>query len=77
MVIVQLISAKTGEPIKGKRVSVGNNDLLSLGVTDRQATNNRGEVEFPKIKPCNSGTIYIDGNSVYKGKIEGFQRIYL
>jgi hypothetical protein len=76
MVIIQLISAKTGEPIKGKRVSVSNIGFLSGGVTDRKTTNDRGEVEFSNIKPCD-GKIYIDGNTAYEGKIEGFQRIYV
>jgi hypothetical protein len=77
MVIIQLISAKTGEPIKGKRVSVGTSGFLSGGVTDRKATNDRGEVEFSNIKPCDNGKIYIDGNTAYEGKIDGFQRIYV
>jgi hypothetical protein len=77
MVIVQLISVKTGEPVKGKRVSVGTTGFLSGGVTDRQFTNSRGEVEFPKIGPCNDGSIFVEGDRVYKGKIEGFQRIYI
>jgi hypothetical protein len=77
MVIVQVISAKTGEPIKGKIVSVGTTGFLSGGVTERQFTNSRGEVEFPRIGPCDSGTIFVEGKSLYKGKIEGFQRIYI
>lgn len=50
MVIVQLISTKTGEPIKGKRVSVSTSGFLSGGVTDRKGTNDKGEVEFSNIK---------------------------
>ncbi|NJL69445.1 MAG: hypothetical protein HC894_27680 [Microcoleus sp. SM1_3_4] len=76
MVIIQLISAKTGQPIKGKAVGVGNNDFLKLGQTERKRTNERGEVEF-SIEPWANGTIYVDGNSVHKGKINGFMRIPL
>ena len=74
MVVIQLISAKTGQPIKGKEVGVGNNDFLKLGQTDRKRTNEQGKVEF-SIEPWANGTIYVDGNSVHKGKIDGFMRI--
>jgi hypothetical protein len=77
MVIIQLISAKTGKPIKGKGVAVGNNDFLKLGQTDRKRTNENGEVEFPNIEPWANGTIYVDGSSVHKGKINGFMRIFM
>lgn len=74
MVIIQLISAKTGQPIKGKQVAVGNNDFLKLGQTDRKRTNEDGKVEF-SIELWANGTIYVDGNSAYKGKIQGFMKI--
>ncbi|MEG4812191.1 hypothetical protein QUA82_31955 [Microcoleus sp. F8-D3] len=76
MVIIQLISAKTEEPIKGKAVAVGNNDFLKLGQTDRKRTNERGEVEF-SIEPWANGTIYVDGNRVHQGRIDEFMRIPL
>jgi hypothetical protein len=78
MVIVQLISQKTGQPVKGKKVSVEvNHGLWGGGITNREPTNAKGEVDFPKAEPCAKGVIYIDGKSVYKGKIEGFNRIYI
>lgn len=74
MVVIQLISAKTGQPIKGKEVGVGNKDFLKQGQTNRKRTNEEGKVEF-SIEPWANGTVYVDGNSVHQGKIDGFMRI--
>ena len=77
MVVVQVVSQKTGEPVKGKSVSVGNNAFLASGVSARKTTNANGEAEFTNSKPCQNGEIFIDGRSMYKGKIEGFNRIFI
>lgn len=77
MVIVQVISGRTGNPVSGKRVAVANHALMSSFITKALSTNSKGEAEFSKMTPCSKGEVYVDGRSVYKGRIDGFNRVIL
>jgi hypothetical protein len=78
MVVVQVVSQKTGQPVKGKKVSVSVSwGIMGGGSAGQDYTNSSGEVTFSNADPCSNGQIFIDGNTVYKGEIQGFNRVFI
>jgi uncharacterized GH25 family protein len=73
MFSIQIISNTTGKPIKGKKVRVGFDGLR--GMTDEEFSDENGEVHF-NSDPGN-GEVYVDHNTVFKGRIQGRVRIYI
>jgi uncharacterized GH25 family protein len=74
MFTVQVIDKSSGKPISGKKVSVIFNGI-TRGCAKDQYSDNNGEAHFSESN--GDGTIYVSGNSVYKGQIEGRKIIYI
>ncbi len=74
MFTVQVIDKSSGKPISSKKVSVIFNGI-TRGCAKDQYTDNNGEAHFSESN--GDGTIYVGGNSVYKGQIEGRKIIYI
>jgi hypothetical protein len=76
MVTVMVVRTSSGKPAKGEYVSIGIDSFFSGGVTKRELTDDRGEVHFPNVDPCN-GEVYVGGRKVYKGRVEGRVVVYI
>lgn len=74
MFTVQVIERSTGKPAYYKRVSVGFNGLFR-GFSKDQYTDRDGEAHFSEEN--GEGTIYVQGQEVYKGRIEGRRVVYI
>ena len=74
MFTVKIIENSTGRPVKGAKVSVGFDGLLR-GFTKEEYTDYDGEVHFDNDN--GSGTIYVDGQRKYEGRIEGRKVVYV
>lgn len=74
MVSVKVCWRKSGKPAEGKKVSVSF-DGLSRGITSNEYTNNNGEAHF-NADP-GSGKVFVDGSTVYNGRIEGQIVVYI
>ena len=74
MFTVKVIESNTGHPVKGARVSVGFDGPLR-GFTKEEYTDYNGEVHFDNDN--GTGTIYVNGENVYEGRIEGRKVIYI
>ena len=74
MFTVKIVESSTGRPVKGAKVSVGFEGLLR-GFTKYEYTDSNGEVHFDNDKGM--GTIYVDGERKYEGRIEGRKVIYV
>lgn len=74
MITIQVFRKSTGKPVKGVKVSV-QFEGLTRGFSSAEYTNERGEVHISN-SPGN-GTIYVNGNSAYRGRIEGRQVVYV
>lgn len=74
MVSVKVIYSSTGKPATSQKVSVGF-DGWTRGFSKTEYTDKNGEVHFDN-DPGN-GTIYVNGNSKYVGRIEGMKVIYI
>lgn len=74
MFTVQVIERSTGKPAYYKRVAVIFNGLLR-GCAKDQYTDRNGEAHFSEDN--GDGTIYVSGNKVHEGRIEGRKIIYI
>lgn len=74
MLTVQVVSKSSGKPLKGKKVTLSFDGLLR-GMSKPAFTDSRGLVNFDH-KP-GAGKIFVSGNSVYKGRIEGTTVVYI
>ena len=74
MFTVKVVDGSTGLPVNGTRVSVGFDGLLR-GFSCEDYTNFDGEVHFDNDN--GNGTIYVNGQPKYKGKIEGLRLVYI
>lgn len=74
MFTVQIFEKSSGKPIKGKKVGVIFNGLMR-GCAKDQYTDSNGEAHFSEDN--GNGTIYVGGNKVYEGRIEGRKIIYI
>lgn len=75
MISVQVVYQGTGKPADRKRVSVFFDGLLSGGGTGDQFTDSQGEVHFSN-DPGN-GKVFVDGRTVYQGRISGKVVVYI
>ena len=74
MFTVKVIETSSGRPVKGAKVSVGFNGLLR-GFTKYEYTDSDGEVHFDYDN--GTGTIYVNGERKYEGRIEGRKVVYI
>jgi uncharacterized GH25 family protein len=74
MVSVKVVYRSTGKPVSGAKVSIGFNGIMR-GFSKTQYTDNSGETHFDNDP--GTGTIYINGNSVFEGRVEGMKVIYI
>jgi hypothetical protein len=74
MYTVKVIYKDNGKPAKDKRVCVGY-DGFGRGVTKEQWTDSDGEAHFDYDN--GKGDIFVNGKTVYKGKIEGRMVVYI
>jgi hypothetical protein len=75
MVTVKLVSKSSGNPIKGKKVALGMEHLMSTGVTHGEWTNSDGEAHFD-VKPGH-GKVYVDGSKRHEGHLSGRVVVYI
>jgi len=74
MVTVKVCYESDGKPAKGKRVSLGFSGL-TRGVSGPEFTNYSGEAHFDADP--GPGEVYVDGKSVYKGRLAGRIVVYI
>lgn len=74
MVTIKVILEKSGEPVKGKKVSLGFDGLLR-GVTSSEYTDSNGEAHFD-VKP-GDGKVYVGGTSKFHGRLAGRVYVYI
>lgn len=74
--IVKVIDNGTGKPVKGKRISVSCDELLSLWTTEVKATDSGGISQFSVARVGFKGNIKVDGKKVFEGKIMASNTIY-
>jgi hypothetical protein len=74
MFTVQVIERSTGKPAYYKKVGVIFNGLFR-GCTKDQYTDRDGEAHFSEDN--GEGIIYVQGQKVYEGRIEGRRLIYI
>jgi hypothetical protein len=75
MITVKLVSKGSGNPIKGKKVALGMEHLMSTGVTRGEWTNSDGEANF-NVKPGH-GKVYVDGSKRHEGHLSGRIVVYI
>ena len=75
MVTVKVIHKSSGKPVKGRKVALGINALLSGGVTSGEWTDSNGEANFD-VKP-NHGKVFIDGHTKHEGYLSGKIIVYI
>ena len=70
--IVQVIKNETGKPVKGKYISIS-------GATNgaRIMTNDQGIAQFSSSKVGFEGKIFMDGKTVFQGKIMAANTLYI
>jgi uncharacterized protein YfaS (alpha-2-macroglobulin family) len=71
MVTIMVVSRSSGNPLKGKRVSLG----VTMGVTSSEWTDDKGEAHFD-VKPGNA-EVFVDGSTEYKGHVSGRVVMYV
>ncbi len=74
MFSVKVVDSSTGRAVKGARVSVGF-DGFFRGFSNEEYTDSDGEVNFDNEN--GEGTIYVNGQSKYRGYISGRKVIYI
>jgi len=73
MVTVKVCYQSDGKPAKGKRVSLGFSWLR--GMTNSEHTNSSGEAHFDTDP--GTGKVYVDGKTVYEGRVAGRVVVYI
>jgi 5-hydroxyisourate hydrolase-like protein (transthyretin family) len=74
MVSVKIIYSSSGKPAEGIKVSIGFNGW-TRGFSKDQYTDRNGECHFDNDP--GSGIVYVKGNPLYEGHIEGMKVIYI
>lgn len=74
MVSVKVFWKESGKPAKGKRVAISF-DGWTRGVTGSEITDSNGEAHFD-VDP-GSGKVYVSGDTVFTGRIEGRVIVYV
>lgn len=75
MITVQVVSKSTGKPVKGKKVSVFFDGILSGGSSKQEYTNADGEAHFNNNP--GKGKVYVDGSAKHEGHISGRVVVYI
>jgi hypothetical protein len=75
MISVKVVSESSGKPVKGKKVSLGFDGLLTGGVTGPEYTDSEGEAHF-NSDPGN-GQVFVDGATKYRGRLAGRVVVYI
>jgi hypothetical protein len=75
--VVKVIQNSTGKPIKGKYVSVNCDELFSLWTSAKVTSDNDGMSKFSVRHVGFKGSISVNGEDVFKGKVMAFNTIYL
>ena len=71
MVTIQLFSKSNGKPVSNTKVRVYEK---GHGVY-HEYTDSNGEAHFSSLSPC-EGDVYVDGDTVYTGRLEGRTIVY-
>ncbi len=74
MFTIQIFDRSTSKPVYSKKVGVIFNDW-TRGCAKDQYTDNNGEAHFSEDN--GEGHIYVNGNKVFEGRIEGRRIIYI
>jgi hypothetical protein len=74
MFTIQVIESCSGKPAYFKKVCVGFNGVFR-GFSKDQYTDRNGEAHFSEDN--GEGTIYVQGQRVYEGRIEGRKIVYV
>jgi hypothetical protein len=74
MFTVKVIESSTGRPVEGARVCVGFEGPFRA-FTEDEYTDEEGEAHFDNDN--GRGTIFVDGDNCYEGRIEGRKVIYV
>lgn len=75
MITVKVVSKSTGKPVKGKKVSVSFDGILSGGSSKQEYTDTDGEAHFDNNP--GKGRVYVDGSTKHEGHIAGRVVVYL
>jgi len=75
VVSVQVFYKSSGKPAKGAGVSLSFNGIFSGGVTKKQFADSDGNAHFDT--PSGSGKVFVDGKTVYEGRLEGRTIVYI
>lgn len=73
-VTIQVVRKASGQPVQGERVTVSFDGLLR-GISKPVHSDSQGLANFDS-KPGN-GSVFVDGKSVYKGRIEGTTVVHI
>jgi uncharacterized protein YfaS (alpha-2-macroglobulin family) len=74
MVSVRVYSKSTGKAVKGAKVSLGKDGFFTGGVTQSQYTDSSGEAHFNT--DSGSGRVFVDGKTLYEGRLSGMVTVY-
>jgi len=72
MITVKVCYKSTGDPAKGKEVSLGVEDLFR---THSELTDSNGEAHFD-VEPC-EGRVFVDESLIHKGYLKGKIVVYI
>ncbi len=72
MITIQVFSQATGNPVKGSKVGVS----VGWSGVNHEYTDSSGEANFATISPGDA-EVYVDGKTVFKGRLEGRKLIYI
>ncbi len=76
MFTVKVVESSSGRPVSGAKVSVYvNNGISHFGFTNDQYTDYDGEATFDV--DSSDATIYVNGQSKYRGQTGGRKIIYI
>jgi hypothetical protein len=74
MFTVKVVAKKSGKPVERKRVSASFNGFIG-GSTGSKYTDSLGEAHFTNQPGI--GKVYVDGQPLFEGRIEGRVVIYI
>lgn len=74
MVSVKIVSKSSGNPVKGKKVSLGF-DGFGRGVTSSEYTDSNGDAHFDAEN--GEGKVFVDGSTKHKGHLSGRVVVYI
>ncbi len=74
MITVKVVSANSGKPASGKRVSLSF-DGFTRGMSSAQRTDSQGEAHFNSDP--GKGKVYVDGRTAYEGRLAGRVVVYI